>query len=29
MRLWFKVFIIVSAAGFVVSCLYVIYRLAF
>jgi hypothetical protein len=28
MRLWFRVFIIVSAVGFVLSCLYVIYRLA-
>jgi hypothetical protein len=28
MRLWLKIFIIMAAAGFILSCLYVIYRLA-
>jgi hypothetical protein len=29
MRVWFRTFLIMSAAGFVLSCLYVIYRLMF
>jgi len=29
MRVWFKIFLIMSAVGFVLSCLYVIYRLMF